>query len=80
MTEETREEYMARLRVELAMSPEEQREHTARTEAAKAAGLAKYGPIEDRDISRTKWAEPMGFRLVRPAPEPPRRCDEEGER
>ena len=80
MTEETREEYMACLRVELAMSPEEQREHTARREAAEAAALAEYGPIEDRDISRTKWADPMDFRLVRPAPESPPRRDEDVER
>jgi hypothetical protein len=79
VTDETSEQRMARLRAESTMSPEEQREHTDMIEAATAAARDKLGPIEDRRISRTKWAEPNHFRVVRPAPDTRPSPDEEVE-
>lgn len=70
MTDETSEERMARLRAESTMSREQHREYTDLIEAATAAAREKLGPMEDRHISRTKWAEPDHFRVVRPALDP----------
>lgn len=79
MTDETREQRMARLRAESTMSPERQREHADMMAAAEAAAREKLGPLEDRLISRTKWAEPNHMRVVRPAPDSPSPQDEGGQ-
>ncbi len=69
MTDETSEQRMARLRAESAMSPEREKELADLFAASAAAALARRGPLRDGDISRTKWAEPNHFRVVRPAPD-----------
>lgn len=75
----TNEARMARLRAESTMSPEQQREYTDMIEAATVAAVEKLGPIADRHISHTKWAEPNHFRIVRPAPDTRSSPDEEVE-
>lgn len=79
MTDETREERMARLRAESTMSPQRRQELEDLREASRTAALERWGPIRDGDISRTKWAEPNHMRVVRPAPDSRAPQDEDGQ-